>query len=246
MYPEEEYVTGDADSRPKPAILCLHGGGTNAMIFNIQTIRIQRVLGPYFEFVFVESPQEGAPGPDVIPVFEGMEPYRRWHFDHVKSAQTIATLQDAMDEQKRKDGRGFVGALGFSQGAMAVSGLLLEQQARERKEGGDDGTGLAFAVLFNGTYPPLTAGLTDEEQEERIRVPSLHVIGTEDPYRENGMTLFEEYFDPKTASMIEFKVGHRLPVLENDTAKVANEILRMYAEAEGKRQTDPEALAKFA
>lgn len=238
MFPEEEFVTNGKPAMPKPALLCLHGGGTNSMIFNIQTIRLQRVLEPYFEFVFLDGPLEGEPGPGVIPVFEGLEPYWRWHVKGVdlKPAQTVAVLQNAMEEQRKKDGRGFVGALGFSQGAKAVAGLLLEQQVRQRKDG--KGDGLAFGVMFNGTTPPLAANLTDDEKVERITVPCLHVIGADDPWREEGVELYGKHFDPKTASLMEFKVGHRLPVLEADTAKVTNEILRMYAEAEGSKQTD--------
>ena len=207
------------------------------MIFNIQTIRLQRALDPYFKFVFIDAPLKGEPGPGVIPVFEGLDPYRRWHVkgEDVKPTQTVTVLQRAMEEQRAKDGRGFVGALGFSQGAKAVAGLLLEQQVRERKEG-KDGEGLVFGVMFNGTTPPLTAGLTDEERVERIVVPSLHVVGTDDPWREEGLELFGKHFDPKMASLMEFKVEHRLPILEEDTRKITEEIFRMWAEAGGAKQ----------
>lgn len=51
----------------KPAILCLHGGGTNVTIFKVQTIRIQRALSSHFEFVFLDAPFEAEPGPGVHP-----------------------------------------------------------------------------------------------------------------------------------------------------------------------------------
>jgi predicted esterase len=239
MFPEEEFVANGKPPKPKPALLCLHGGGTNSMIFNIQTVRIQRALAPYFEFVFLDGPLEGEPGPGVMPIFEGFEPYRRWHVKGVdfKPAQTVAVLQNAMDERRRKDGRGFVGALGFSQGARVVAGLLLEQQMKQQRGEGKE-KGLAFGVMFNGTTPPLAADLTDSEKAERIGVPCLHVVGTDDPWREEGLQLYRKHFDPQTASLMEFKVGHRLPVREEDTAKVTSEILRMYAEAEGGIQID--------
>jgi predicted esterase len=241
MVPAEERATNGISAAPKPAILCLHGGGTNSMIFHIQTIRLQRVLNASFEFVFLDGPLLGEPGPGVIPVFEGLEPYRRWHVKgvDVKPEQTVSTLQSAMEKQRRKDGRGFVGALGFSQGAKVVAGLLLEQQVRQRKEDMEGQVeGLAFGVMFNGTTPPLAADLTDSEKVERISVPSLHVIGTDDPWRGEGLELYGKHFDPKTASLMEFKVGHRLPVLVQDTTKVTNEILRMYAESEAGKQTN--------
>ena len=232
MYPEEEFVTSNISARPRPAILCLHGGGTNSEIFSIQAIRLQRVLDPYFEFVFLDGPIESDPGPGVGPVFEGLKTYRSWQVKGVKPAATVGALQSAMEEQWRKDGRGFVGALGFSQGAKTVAGLLLEQQVRARKEG-VEGKDLAFGVMFNGITPPLTANLTDEEKLERIGVPSLHIIGTDDPWKDESLELVGKHFDPKTATVMEFQIGHRLPVLEQDTKRVTNEISRMYAEAQG-------------
>lgn len=246
MYPEQEMITNGRGTPSKPAILCLHGGGTNSTIFAIQMIRIHRELNPHFDFVFLDGPLESEPGPGVIPVFEGLEPYLRWHVKGVdiKPPQTFALLQDFLDEQWRKDGRGFVGAIGFSQGAKMVAGLLLEQQVRQRKEGVDGRDGFLFGVMFNGTTPPLTAGLAEEEKVERIKVPSLHVLGRDDPWREAGLELFEKHFDTKTATLMEFAVGHRLPVLEEHTAKVTSEILNMYREITGGKQMDLSAFVE--
>jgi predicted esterase len=241
MFLEEELITNGNPSKPKPAILCLHGGGTNSTIFDIQTVRLQRVLNPYFEFVFLDGPLYGEPGPGVVPVFEGLEPYRRWLVKGAeeKPAVTDTLLRDVIEEQKRKDGRGFVGVLGFSQGAKIAAGLLLEQQVRQGKDGVDGRReGFKFGVLFNGTTPPLTANLTYTEKGERVSIPSLHVVGRDDPWREEGLELYEKHFDQTTARLMEFAVGHRLPVLAEDTAKTTDEILRMYEEAEGSRQRD--------
>ena len=174
----------------------------------------------------------------MIPVFEGLEPYLRWHVKGlpVKPPQTVAVLQKSLNEQLVKDGRGFVGAIGFSQGAKVVAGLLLEQQVRQRREGVDGREGFLFGVMFNGTTPPLTAGLEEEEEAERIEVPSLHVLGRDDPWREEGLQMFEKHFDPKTATLMEFPVEHRLPLLAEHTAKVTSEILSMYRESAGGRQ----------
>lgn len=59
----------------KPAILCLHGGGTTGDIFHIQTIRLRRELSDKFDFVFVDAPFERVAGPNVLPVFEGAGPF---------------------------------------------------------------------------------------------------------------------------------------------------------------------------
>ena len=136
-----------------------------------------------------------------------------------------------------------MGVLGFSQGAKAAAGLLLDQQFRESKHG-VDGKGLGFGVLLNGTCPPLTADLTDTQKMERIKISSLHVVGRDDPWREDGLELFTTHFEKERSVLMEFAVGHRLPVLEKDTVKITNEILKMYRESEGASQMDLSAVVE--
>jgi predicted esterase len=225
-----------APPSPKPAILCLHGGGTNAVIFSIQTIRIQRFLDSHFEFVFLDAPFETGPGPGVLPVFEGCDPYFRWISDLrqvEKPDKTRNLLLDCFEKQRKKDGRGFVGVLGFSQGARVAAGLLLEQQLRTPRVG--TGEGLRFGIFMNGTCPPLVSGFSDLERMERIVLSTLSIIGTQDPWREDGRRLYSEHCDKDQAVLLEFDIGHRVPLLEQDTAKIVAEILRMYRETSGEK-----------
>jgi predicted esterase len=221
-----------APGRRKPAILCLHGGGTNTTIFKVQTIRIQRALNSHFDFVFLNAPFESGAGPGVHPVFEGCDPYFRWVLDSslVEMAEkTRDVIRDCFEDQRLKDGRGFVGVLGFSQGARVAAGLLLQQQLKISEVG----EGLCFGVFMNGTRPPLTYGLSEQEQVQRIALPSLSVLGKADPWREDGRKLFSDHCDEKQAVLLEFDVGHRLPLLEEDTKQLAAEILRMHHETSG-------------
>ncbi|KAH9222938.1 serine hydrolase-domain-containing protein [Leptodontidium sp. 2 PMI_412] len=227
--------TGGTGTASKPALLCLHGGGTNSTIFNIQTIRLQRALSASFEFVFIDAPFESPPGPGVMPVFEGCGPFYRW---------TKLGGDDMPDETKkliadvlaRRD-KNFVGIIGFSQGAKLAAGVCLEQQIRASKTADVKRLGLLkFAVFLNGTSPPLTSMLTAEEKGELIRIPSVHVVGLQDPWREESAALFEDSFDKKNSKKIEFDLGHRLPTAEKDTALIVNEISRMYRETAGRTQ----------
>jgi predicted esterase len=218
----------------KPCILCLHGGGTNARIFNIQTIRIQRALSSTFEFIFIDAPFESPPGPGVLPFFEGCGPFYRW------IAPGEDTLPDAtrrlIDETARLRGgqKRVVGVLGFSQGARLAAGLLLELQL-----GGKEGEDFKFGVFLMGTAPPLTSNsLGDEEKKVLITTPSVHVVGVYDPYVNESEMLFNEHFDGRTARKLEFQVGHRLPTIEADTKMIVDEILRLYRETGGGRPVD--------
>lgn len=161
-----EVSTASPAQNHKPAILCLHGSGTNETIFKIQTIRIQRLVGNEFEFVFANGPFESGPGPGVLPSFEGCGPYFRWTEQRGASEtpeETRTLLSRLAKEQILKDGRGFVGVLGFSQGAKLATGLLLEEQFGKGIHWGE---GLRFGVICNGVSPPMTSALSQEERQQ--------------------------------------------------------------------------------
>ncbi|PMD35297.1 hypothetical protein L207DRAFT_516244 [Hyaloscypha variabilis F] len=203
-----------------PSILCLHGGGTNSMIFNIQTIRLQRALSSKFNFVFLDGPFPGPPGPGVLPVFESCGPFLRWTrspSDATLSEETRTLITNACEKTE------FVGVMGFSQGAKLAAGLLLEQQVKGRK-------GFKFGVLLMGVSPPMVSGLSEEEKATRINVPSVVVLGKEDPWREEGRRLYDEFWEEGKASLLELGIGHRLPTLDFENSMIVDEILRLYSE----------------
>jgi len=218
-------------SQNKPAILCLHGSGTNSTIFNVQSIRIQRALTSHFSFVFIDGPYETGPGPGVVPFFEGCGPFFRWisATEQIEMPEkTKELILKTEEEQLKKDGRGFVAVMGFSQGGRAAAGLLLEQQV---KNGTREKKGIRFGIFLNSTAPPMAYGLTEQDLAERINFPSLHVVGAEDPWRDSSRRLALEHFNREQCVMLEFNVGHRLPILEEDTMKIVTEILRMHQES---------------
>lgn len=217
----------------KPAILCLHGGGTNETIFQVQTIRIQRLLADEFEFVFTTAPFESVPGPGMIPSFEGCGPYFRWTPDNEPTEvpeESRTLLSRLAKEQIMKDGKGFVGVLGFSQGAKLAAGLLLEEQ---HGKGIDWGEGLAFGVLCNGVCPPLTTWLSKKEKDTEITIPTLHLLGKSDPWKDESKRLHFAHCRKEQAALIESDVDHRLPVSEEDNEKVVLEIRQTYKRALG-------------
>ncbi|KAK2605697.1 hypothetical protein N8I77_008519 [Diaporthe amygdali] len=62
----------------KPVLLLLHGAGSSAAIFRIQTHFLAKALSPYFDLIYVDAPLQSAPGPGILPYFQGMEAYYRW------------------------------------------------------------------------------------------------------------------------------------------------------------------------
>lgn len=235
-----------------PAILCLHGGGTSAEIFEIQTRRIQNALRGKFQFVFINGPFVAPPGPGVLPFFEGFGPYYSWRKEGQNSARSHELLRRVMEEQARKPSGPFCGVMGFSQGAGMAAGLILSQQEEVDEEAddeaaeddGDDGFAspridlrLRFGVFFNGVAAPILAQpATPGLAHQKIRLPTVHVHGNLDPWRESGEILLAENFEEATARVMESQVGHQLPVLKEETLRVADMILHAYSEGGGQGQ----------
>jgi predicted esterase len=232
-------ATPNAVSTPKkPTILCLHGGGTNRTIFNIQTIRIQRALATTFDFLFIDAPFEAPAGPGVKPIFEGCGPFYRWTKPGVPDELPEETKK-LLSETLADPNRNFIGIMGFSQGAKCAAGLVLEQQhvAKNNTSTSTKGTKpfqFKFGVFLNAVYPPLVNSMSDEEKGELINLPSLHVIGTVDPFNEESHALYGEHFSKKTARKVEFELGHKLPTSEKETARIVGEINRLYRETSGR------------
>ncbi|KAK8147630.1 hypothetical protein G3M48_001298 [Beauveria asiatica] len=123
-----------------PRILCLHGGGTNALIFKMQCRTIAHDLRHEYRFVYVEAPFPSEPGPDVMQVFSENGPFKRWlRFGPAHPATTPQAAVDELDgaveaAMAQDDERGGCGAwtalLGFSQGAKMCASLLYRQQNR--------------------------------------------------------------------------------------------------------------------
>jgi hypothetical protein len=155
-----------------------------------------------------------------------------------------------MEEQARKPSGPFCGVMGFSQGAGMAAGLILSQQEEADEAtagGGDDGVHgfsssrtdlhLRFGVFLNGIATPLFAQDTDHALiRQKIRLPTVHVHGKLDPWRESGEILLAENFDAATARVMESQVGHQLPVLKEETLLVTEMMLRAYSDGLGPQQ----------
>lgn len=224
-------TTPDHRNPNLPRLLCLHGGGTSALIFKIQTRRLQYALRDKFHFVFVDGPFQSGPGPGVLPVFEECGPYYQWIYPPnplMGQKRTRQVLREAI----KADGGRFVGVLGFSQGGRQTAGLLADL------ENGED-TALPkweFGVCLCASYPPYSleyarkqaAGeewkgesdnhgeIRELDESELIRIPSVHVTGKNDPHREKGKRL-QKYFGKENVISMEFNMSHHLPGAAGDT-----------------------------
>ncbi|KAL6794007.1 serine hydrolase FSH [Trichoderma sp. SZMC 28012] len=164
--------------------------------------------------------------------------------------QLDQSLQDAMvmDDMRGATGQ-WVGLLGFSQGAKVSASLLYRQQMQE--DGmygrGNASTNFKFGVLLAGSAPlvcldpdrqpdaylPDPSQIIDAKGLKRLtlrnsgrmlRIPTLHVHGTNDPGLDIHRQLFEEFCAPDSRRLVVWDGDHRLPIKTNDVGRVVHEI----------------------
>lgn len=242
----------DTATIPLPRILCLHGGGTNALIFRMQCRVLEKRLGRSFRLVYAQAPFTSVqPGPDVTSVYKDYGPFRVWLRDHRMSgvwmsrdvaARIDAALALAMAADDAKGATGdWVGLLGFSQGAKVAASILYRQQRCGM-------TSFRFAVLFAGrgplvrlmpdlphphglvdaampfTHPPPPAWLTLGSDEHMLHLPTIHVHGLKDPGLDEHRDLLREYCDPRQATLLEWEGDHRMPIKSRDVETIIQHI----------------------
>lgn len=116
-------------------------------------------------------------------------------------------LYQKMDEEGDVEG-----IIGYSEGALVAATVLLEDERQAVEDG--QPRRLKAGVFFAG-WPPVDARtgdvlLADERDDLRIRVPTLHVIGSEDPYLAGSKALYN-LCDEDTAVLFDHAKGHTLP-----------------------------------
>ncbi|CVL03429.1 related to oxidoreductase [Fusarium mangiferae] len=235
-----------------PRLLCLHGGGTNALIFHAQCRAIRARLDRTFRFVFINAPYFSHPGPDVESVYAEWIPFRSWKrpgyvFDNDASQfsftdnEEIEKIDQCLAVAMKKDDEAgatgpWVGLLGFSQGANMAASLLRRQQIR--KPDANLGTPTAavleanfrFAVLMAGCGPLLwmrsdvTGDELEYEKSERLCLPTLHVHGLRDERIAKHRELVE-FCRVDTARVLEWDGDHRIPIKSADVAELVDGII---------------------
>ncbi|KAK4067251.1 uncharacterized protein Triagg1_7694 [Trichoderma aggressivum f. europaeum] len=214
-----------------PRILCLHGAGSSAAIYRVQGRKIFSGLRNDFQFEFVESPFRSSSGPG-MELFADSPPFYRWQCDMGASLSFDITADEVRAERqkvtdllegallKKADGKQpFVGIMAFSQGARVATGLLLHL-ARMRRQGCDKYYNIRFAIISNATYPPLFLDDEMPETAEVLTIPTLHLHGSNDPWRPESEEMLAKFFDHESAKTILFEGKHQLPLLQADVDKV--------------------------
>ncbi|EXJ69157.1 uncharacterized protein A1O5_08092 [Cladophialophora psammophila CBS 110553] len=237
---------------PKKALLCFHGTGSRRSIFNVQMARICYQLRDVFEFIFLDGPLECGPGPGVLPMFSGQEPYRGWFHGHEVSIdesirEINGAVQTGLDDWRSSnadaDVENIVGAVGFSEGGLALTLMLwLQQEQRQQQEQQQEQEQqvllsalptLQFAAISCCFFPREASLWMNARAQARgkktalIDVPTLHIHGNRDFYLGRARQLVRNHYQPQCATIVQVDTSHHLPTQKDDGAEVFKHIRRL-------------------
>lgn len=222
---------------PSMAIICLHGSGASSAIFRLQLGRLRFALKTKFEFIFVNAPNPSVAGPGMLPLFAGAGPFYRWfELERNESEPEIARIHtvvraavESWESTKKNPNSRIVGMVAFSQGAIAATMLLWQQQQKQLPWL----PVVHFAILICCDFAEELATYMDTDANRRgekkavLRLPTLHLHGRADPYLKKGKRMVQDHFDAETVEVVEFEGGHQCPNTRHDCEEVTQRILKL-------------------
>ncbi|GAD95060.1 DUF341 family oxidoreductase, putative [Paecilomyces variotii No. 5] len=102
------------------------------------------------------------------------------------------------------------GIIGYSEGSSVAASFVVDEDRRLEEEGRP--RRIRCAIFFTG-WPPISKEgkvLLADESDYFINIPTLHVIGANDPYRDGALALYN-VCDPDTAVIFDTGKGHTIP-----------------------------------
>ena len=142
----------------------------------------------------------------------------------------IERVDEAVERGLKRQGRSIsemVGVLGFSQGCVAAALLLWL-----KSNGNTKYAGLMFGVMLCGGCRADVVDLIGGEHS-KLRVPSMHLLGSEDPHREGGRML-AGCFAEDGKMVVEFAGGHHCPARKGDVEMVRGAVVEAAGAGEGR------------
>ncbi|GIK02014.1 hypothetical protein Aspvir_006057 [Aspergillus viridinutans] len=118
-------------------------------------------------------------------------------------------VMDYLYNELEKDSE-IEGLIGYSEGAGIAATFILEEQQREKDGGGS--RRIKCAMFVNG-WPPVSRDrgvVLSDEVEDMIDIPTLHVIGSDDPFKHGSCALYN-ICDPDLAEIFDTGKGHTMP-----------------------------------
>lgn len=165
----------------------------------------------------------------MLPLFASAGPFHCWFsLSEAKRSQEIEAVQErvrlAVESVEAGSMPGIkshevVGILAFSQGAVASTLLLLQQQA-----GGIAWLStIRFTILICSDFTSEVMDWVRGEpnRQQRVHTDALHLHGTQDSYGARSRMMLSLHFDRNACAVVEFDGGHHLPQSKAECKKVA-------------------------
>jgi len=221
--------------------LCLHGKGTSAEIFEMQTEGFRNLLPEHFDYDFLEGEKEVPPAPLVAKVFPG--PYMSYLTDYSVGSieEQHEFIMNIVDEEGPFDG-----VMGFSQGASLAASILIHHQiekpwlpppfrvavflcaiyAHSRNSlDGKDVTDKVPASELPDRRRSTDSGYSSDDDsgrdsirvfyadstKARIQIPTAHLYGENDSYLHESLEIVD-LCDQRLSLEFKHKGGHEVPM----------------------------------
>lgn len=125
------------------------------------------------------------------------------------------------------------GVIGYSEGARVAASLVLEEQRQEKEAGRMP---LIKCALFIGGWQPIHPASAREifadESDERITIPTCHIVGSSDPYIDGSLALYD-LCDQDLADLFDHGGGHVLPREKQVVMELADVVRGTMAASQG-------------
>ncbi|KAL6718182.1 hypothetical protein ACLMJK_004270 [Lecanora helva] len=145
------------------------------------------------------------PNSDIKTPADWMRLLRSHNLDHDRTTSALDFVLKHMESSPEGP---YDGIIGFSEGALVAADVILHQQRHP-----PPATRLRVAIFISGAPAwdyDLHRSLLADETKQRIRVPSVSVIGKEDPIAGAARALYELCEEGKRG-LVEWEGGHGIP-----------------------------------
>ncbi|KAJ5372915.1 Serine hydrolase FSH [Penicillium concentricum] len=207
--------------------LCLHGGGTNGEIFEIQTGGLRQALEKSgHRFKFMNGKMDAKVEEELEGIVDG--PFYN-HYN--RGSSPGSSIHEAFDHTKNfiaKEGP-FDAVIGFSQGAALAASLLIHQSKNYPAEP----SLFRAAVFICGAAPWDSTGLQHilpQPNTYPISIPTANIVGKADALFPEGIRLFE-LCEPAKATFYDHGSKHMVPFDMKNTEEMVRIIEETVAKA---------------
>ncbi|KAI1276893.1 serine hydrolase FSH [Xylaria sp. FL0933] len=197
--------------------LCLHGRGTNAKIFQIQTARIRQALGRDHQFIFANGNVPTPPDAGATAISEDFYGYVGETGSEHKSL--YYDLLDLVNSQGPFDG-----LMGFSEGGAVAAWMLIENAKYPLIFGP-----LRCAIFFSAAVPfdpdiirtGIIKPVDPAVEGEVIKVPTAHVWSDKNDVNSEKARSLANLCDARGRETFVHSMGHNVPGSKHDSEVLA-------------------------